>query len=180
MELRQRQMAPQQPAAQEANPYDPNTNWAAWLQYENQRTVRTAIEEADRRSEARLMQLVQVAQETQWAQAHPEVDVNAVKAFARLNQIGNLDHAYRLMTFDQQLAAAKQEAAKAAMQQFRQPTNTPAPPIRGQAGAGSPQVGLSFEAMLKEYAVNPRVYDAWPEPIQKAFDRELMGRGRQR
>jgi hypothetical protein len=180
MDIRTRAQAPQQAPHQEANPYDPNTNWPAWMQYENQKTVNRAIEEADRRSEQRLMQLVSQAQEMQWAQQHPEADMNAVTAFQRVRGIGNLVDAYRLMTFDQQIMAAKQQVYQSAMQQFRQPTNQPASPIRGAAGAGTPTVGLSFEQMLKGYTDNPRIAESWPPEVKEMFNKELDYRARQR
>ena len=171
----------QQPQV-EQNPYDYNMNPMEWFRWENQKVARDvarqASEEARRNTREEITALMQQAQEFQWAQNHPGVDVSAVKAFARMNGIAdwNLEAAHRLMTYPAQINQVAQTQAQQALQQFRQQP-VGAQPLRGAQSAGNPQAGLRYDVLAKQFEdSNGLAYNSWPKEVQQAFDRETNHR----
>ena len=179
-----RRNLPQQ--TQPQNPHDPNNNWPEWFRWESQSSAkeaaRMAAEEARKASRDEIANIMQQAQEYQWAQSHPGVDVNALKAYARMNGFPewNLDASYRLMNYPSQIAQVAQNTAQQAFTQFRQPQNTGAIPVRGATGGGDgPR--FSYEKLAQDYqATRGAVYDSWPPELRTAFDRETSFREAQR
>ena len=174
---RLRSQMPQNPQATQQNPYDPNKDWASWIRYENQAAARQAAQESAQAVRQEFQGLFQQASEQQWANAHPGTDINAVKSFAQLRGIRDLNDAFTLMTLPNQLAQAQSQASQQAINQFRQP-GPGATPIRGAQNMGSPiQPQLSYAKLAAAYVADPRVADSWPQEIRDAFDRETNLRG---
>lgn len=159
---------PQAPQAQpERNPYDFNTDYPNWQRWENGQTAKLAAQEVM----GNLMGLAKQQAELSWAQAHPEVDINTVKAFAQSRGIQDLNDAYLVMTYPQQQL---QIAATTAQQAFNNVRQQPmgATPVRGSS-AGGAQVVLSYAKLAQEFQqTNGRAYDSWPKQLQEMFDRE--------
>lgn len=174
LQATQQQRAVPPPVDSEKNPFDPNQNWVGWMEWNNRKMEERIAQKTQQVTEGMLQNLFSQAQEATWAQSHPGVDVNAVKNFARVRGISNLDDAYKVLTFDERVAAAGVTAAQTAINSFRQPQNA-AQPMRGTQGS-PPQTGYSFEKLLNAYNANPDVYNGWPEGLQKAFDEELIRR----
>ena len=180
MQQNQQFLQTQQAAQANRNPYDPNTQGTDWWKFEMQSAAKQAAQEAaseaEKRSQRQLETLVTTAYENSWAQAHPNVDVNMVKAFADQNFLGGpnrLDNAFRLMTIPQTVNQVAQATAQQALNQFRQPTNAGAVPLRssGQPSPQTPQ--LSFAKLAEDFQnTNGAVYNTWPKDIQAAFDKE--------
>lgn len=161
--------------SQNKNPYDPQVDPWGWQRWENQTAARDAATQAAAQTLQVIMQQAQLMsqqnREAQWAQAHPGVDINLVKSFAEARRIGELDDAYTLMTLNQQVQGAVQQAQSGLLNQFRQPANV-AQPVRAQGGQGAP-VSLRFETMLEAYTSNPNIENTWPPQLREAFHREL-------
>ena len=179
LEVAQRSL-PQQ--TQPQNPHDPNADWPNWFRWESQASAKEAAREARKASREEITNLMQQAQEFQWAQSHPGVDVNALKAYARMNGFPewNLDASYRLMNYPNQMAQVAQNTAQQAFTQFRQPQNSGAVPVRGATGGGDgPR--FSYEKLAQDYqATRGAAYDSWPPKLQTAFDRETSFREAQK
>lgn len=173
---RLKSQVPQTTQGTQQNPYDPNKDWAGWIRFENQAAARQAAQESAQAVRNEFQGLFQQATESQWAQAHPGVDINAVKAFQQLRGIRDLNDAFTLMTLPNQLAQAQAQTAQQTIQQFRQP-NSGAAPIRGTQGLGTPITPqLSYAKLAEAYSKNPDVEDTWPKEVQEAFWRETNGR----
>ena len=177
MEALQRQAQPQQ--QQQVNPYDPQTQGLQWWEFENQKNIRTAVEESRKAVKDEFNQMIQQANELQWQQQHPAVDVQAIKAFNRVNGIAewNLEAGYKLMNFGSQFNQIAQTQAQQALNNFRQP-QTPITPVRGAPGAGNPQTQYaSYEALALQYQeTNGNVAKTWPKEVQDAFNLETTRR----
>jgi len=174
---RLKSQVPQGAQAIQANPYNPQTEWPAWIKFENLAAARQASQETAQAVRQEFQGMFQQATEAQWVQAHPNVDINAVKAFMQVRRVGNMDDAYTLMTLPNQLAQAQSQASQQAINQFRQP-NLGATPIRGAQNMGSPiQAQLSYAKLAAAYVADPRVADTWPQEVKDAFDRETNLRG---
>ena len=169
--------APQTPQTIQQNPYDPNKDWASWIRFENQAAARQAAQESANAVRQEFQGLFQQASEAQWAQAHPGTDINAVKSFAQMRGIRDLNDAFTLMTLPNQLAAAQSQASQQTINQFRQP-NSGAAPIRGTQGVNAPiQPQMSYAKLAAAYASNPDVEESWPVEVREAFWKETNLRG---
>lgn len=168
---RLQQQQPQPAPAQGANPHDPNTDWPNWIRFENKAAAQEAAMQTLQMVVQQAQQFSRQNQEAQWQQAHPNVDINSVKAFAEFKGVRELDDAYALMTMGQQIQGAVQQAQQTVFNQFRQPAN-PAQPLRGGMGSGAP-VSLSFEKMLEAYTQNPNIENGWNPQLREMFHREL-------
>lgn len=170
---------PQQPQSPTENPYDYQTQFPAWQRWETQMAARIAAQESTQGIVQSLMQSSMQAAESQWQQAHPNIDINAVKAYAQINWgIRNvtpkvLDDAVSVMTQSGRIAQAQTQGAQNAINQFRQPQNA-AQPVRAQAGGTPIPTEGSFEKDLEVYATNGMTPPpTWSKARIEAFDREL-------
>jgi hypothetical protein len=170
-DLQQRVFQQQQQSGPQQNPHDYNTDFPSWFRYEQQAGIRIATEQATRASEENLRTLVAQASESQWAQAHPGVDVGGLKAFNRANGIAdwNLEAGYKLMNYPTQMASVAQKASQQTINSFRQPNHQNySQPVRGNNG--SPQSpSFDFKKLVEAAAVNPSIIDALSETDQKEF-----------
>lgn len=174
---RQQRTTPQVP---QANPYDPATQPAQWVQFETKMAVKAGLQEQQQMFTQQIQAAQMQSAEMAWQNAHPLVDLNSVKMFNRANGIAewNLEAGHRLMTMGQQMAGVRTDAINQSFNQFRQGGAAPQA-VRG-AQPGSPVgVSLKFEPMLAAYAANPNIYNSWAPELQKAFDQELSYRGQQ-
>lgn len=164
--LMQRVSAPTQ-----QNPHDYTTNFPEWNRWENQRLAEQIAEKAREASRQEFAGLIQRASEMQWSQAHPEVDIAAVKAFAQQRGIQRLEDAYTVMKSQETLQTAFSTASAAALRQFQQPQSG-ASPIRG-AEAAPVQSKVSFKETLEAWSRNPAIEDTWSPEFKADFEREL-------
>lgn len=172
--LRQSQSIPQQQNQRNQNPHDPNQDWASWLRWENQQAAEMAAQRTREEIMGLAREQARIQQETQWAMAHPNVDINQVKAFASMRGVTNLDDAYTLMTYPTQMASVQQQATMQTIQNYQRP-QTMATPVRGGQSAGT--VSLSYEKLAADFQnTNGLAYNSWPKELQNAFDRETFQR----
>lgn len=176
MEMQQKVILQQQESSQPKNPFDaatqPNDYWN-W-QFENAATkaARLAAEESRKASREEMVQMFQTSYEQQWQAQHPQVNIEVVKAFQNQRGIRDINDAYTLMTLPQQTAQIAQTQAQAALNQFRQPQNQGASPLRG-SGQAPVQPQLSYEKLAIDFQnTNGSAYDTWPKHLQEAFDKE--------
>ncbi len=157
------------------NPYDPS-NWTEWLRWETQAAARLASEQTAKMLIERAQEMQRVSAEAQWQAEHPNVDINAVKAFSQIRGIQSLDDAYIVMTQGQSMNAAAANAIQRTYNQIRQTPNA-ATPLRGQPAPG-PQPKVSFEETLKRWNENPAIENSWTPEFKNAFEQELNYRDR--
>jgi hypothetical protein len=173
MEAAQRQ----QPQTQTTNPYDPNTQWAPWIQWQTEHAAQMAVTGAQQAFEERLQNAMRQNQESQWIAAHPGIDIAGVKAFAQMRSIGNLDDAYTLMTLPTQLANVQAQAINQTFNQVRQPQQTAATPTRGiNTNTPTGPVQLSLEKMMEAYMNDPEVENTWHPDVRKEFWKHVTAR----
>lgn len=167
----------QQPQGQKSNPYDYSAQFPQWWEFEQKAQVDRIAEVSRNASREEIQGMIRQATEMSWVQAHPGVDVNAVKAYNRANGIAdwNLEAGYKLMTMPNQLADTARQAAQQTINQYRNPTQG-AMPVRGQSGGGLPQTQFSYEKTLQAYAANPDIENTWPQEFKDMFWRETYAR----
>lgn len=175
-ETLRRQQQPLQPPAQ--NPFDPNSDFVRWNQFENRQMIREAIQENTQGIIGTLMQTAQRQSEAQWQTEHPTVDINQVRMFAQQRWgVQNvttqmMDDVIALQLQPQRLVEAQTRGAQNQINQFRQPQNM-AQPIRGVSPAAQVPTQLSFEKLLPMYVSNPNVAETWDPRLREAFFAEL-------
>lgn len=160
---------------------DPQTQPEAYAQWLFRQEATRLLAEQERRSQQQMVQFLATASEMQWAQQHPGVDVNVVKAYARQNGIADthLDTAWKLMNYNSNMANVANQSINQAFNQIRQPQGV-AQAVRGASGVGSANAGESFESAAREYEASlGAVYDSWPKAKQEAFDKEVNFRRNQ-
>jgi hypothetical protein len=154
---------------------DPNQNWAAWIQWNNRQTESRIMEGVAKQQQQWLNGLMTTANEAQFVNTHPGVDVGQLKSFAQMRGIQNLEDAYVVMNQSQILSGAALQASQQTIQNFRQPTG--AVPLRTQqvsAPQGTQQV--SYQKMAEAYAANPSVEAKWPAELKEMFWQETYRR----
>lgn len=163
MQMMQSQIKPQ------TNPYDPTTQPEQYWDWKMSQMAETAAQKAQKAYEQTLTQTLSQLQEQQWIASHPNVDVQGLKYFNRMNGIpeNNLEVGYKLMNYENNLLGVARNASQQTLNNFRQPQG--AQPIRGQSGAGSPEASYDFNTMLKEAAVNPDALNKYPEKDRNEF-----------
>lgn len=172
----QSQPTPASSGAIQPNPFDPQKDWASWMRFENQQAARMASQEALQGFRQELQGVLQQSAEAQWAQGHPGTDINAVKAFAQMRGIRDLNDAFALMTLPNQLAQVQSQTAQSTLQQFRQPVQG-ATPIRGSQSTATPQAQqMSYVKLAEAYANNPNIEASWPAEVRDAFWKETNAR----
>lgn len=162
----QQQTQPQTPQ----NPHDYSTDFPNWFRWEQQQGLRATAEIAQKASMETLQNMIAQANENQWIQTHPNVDVSSLKAFNRMNGIAewNLEAGYKLMNYPSQMATVAQTASQQTLNNFRQPTGNFAQPVRGNNG-GVQAPSFDFKKLVEAAAKNPDIIDALPEADQKEF-----------
>lgn len=174
--LQQRNNLPSQ--VQDPQP-DPNQDPAKWWDWKLRQDRRELLEGFERSQQSFLNNLMGQAQDAKFMQDHPDANIVAVKQFAQLRGIQNLEDAHTVMVSQQQRVGAFQQGIQQGVQQFRQPTG--AMPLRTQPSTQTPvpqaMPQFSFEATLKEYVKNPNIEASWPEGFKQAFWREANMRG---
>lgn len=180
----QRQMAEillrQQPeAARPRNPYDAQSQPTEWWEYEKQALAEASAAKSSELVMKQLNQLASKQAEISWQQQHPDVDLAAVKAFAQMNGIAewNLEAAYRLMKYPENLASVARVGAQNALNSQRQP-QVGAVSMRGIQSSGGPgEYSLSYEKLAQEYnATNGEAAKSWPPGLYEAFKKETFRR----
>lgn len=178
----ERQVQPQQTQQpQQQNPYDPQADFYRWISFEQQRTAQMTAQAVRNEMVSSLMQAAQTQAELQWQQAHPGVDINAIKAFAQsrwgVQQVPPqmLDDAVAILNYPNQINQVRANAMQQTFNQFRQPTGG-AQPVRGAASAEAGIVGLSYAKLAEAFVRSPGVYDTWPKEVQEMFDKETLYR----
>lgn len=166
----QRSQQPQTPQ----NPYDIQQDYVNWSRWENNQLLEANTQRVQQVFMSNIQNAMKQQQEFSWQSAHPEVDINAVKAFATQRQIGNLDDALLLMNYNQNMGQVAQNTTQQAFTQFKQP-QVGATPVRGSTTQTS-QTMLSFEKLTRELAANPSALDNLPADLQKAYWQEFNAR----
>jgi hypothetical protein len=173
-ERQMRESRAAQPQAPTQNPYNPQTNFVEWQDWNLRAYGEQIADKVSRVTEEKFARLIQTAQEAAWQNQHTDVDINAVKSFARSRGISNLDDALIVMNAGQNVQRAAQNASLQALNSFRQP-QAGATPLRGAEPAG-PEARLSFVETLKAYRQDPSIYERWTPELRADFDRELKAR----
>lgn len=156
---------------------DPQTDPAGYVAWKIDRAVESTMEKARTLQQQEMQTMLQQATEMQWANAHPGVDVNAIKMFNRANGIAdwNLEVGFRMMNYPQTMANVQQRSTQAALDQFRQVQPGAQPVRQATAGAQPGQGGtvtLNYQKLAEDFARNPAVYETWPPELQKLFNQE--------
>ena len=166
----QQQLLYQQMQPQQQIP-DRDIDPLGYMQWQINQSQQQVLRQAEQIAEQKISNLVQQATEMQWRQTHPQVDVNAVKDFARLNGIAewNLDGAYKLMTYPQQMQTVAQQSINKTINNFRQPQNTI--PIRS---ASVPQANTyDSEKLMREVANDPSILNRMTPEFRSSFMKEV-------
>jgi hypothetical protein len=147
---------------------DPQTNWSGWIQWNNRQTEARILGGVAKQQQEWLNGLMASANEVQFVNTHPDVNIQQLKSFAQMRGIQNMEDAYIVMTMPQALNGAAMNASQQTIQQFRQPTG--ATPLRTQ-GQTAPQgqVQVSYQKMAEAYAANPNVEQSWPPELKEMF-----------
>jgi hypothetical protein len=161
-----------QPQQEQANPFDPQTHGPQWIAYETQKAADRASQKTAESFQKVLMDGLRQQQEMQWQAQHPDVDLNHVKAWAQMNGVSNLDHAYTLMTLPNQFNNVARNASAQTINSVRQPQGVANPVRGGQPAGGNPQ--YDFQQMLKQYNENPNVESQWPPEVAQAFHKRVI------
>jgi hypothetical protein len=158
-----------QRGAQNADPEpDPNANWTGWMDWKLRQRDQQLVENITKQNQQWLNGLMTSANEVQFVNTHPGVDVGQLKSFAQMRGIQNLEDAYIVMYQSQITNGAAINASQQTIEQFRQPIG--ASPLRTQPST-APQgtVQVSYEKMLESYAKNPNVETSWPPELKQMF-----------
>lgn len=162
---------PQSPT-QEQNPFDPNSQGQDYWRWEMGNMAKQTATATRQELLGVLEQASLRQQETQWANAHPQVNVESVKAFADQRGIRNLDDALTLMTLPQ----TQTNIVSNAFQQFQRPQNS-AQPLQGTQSGVSQEMQGRFDKDYQEYvSSNGKVYEGWEPARRLAFDTEWRRR----
>lgn len=167
--MRQQQPVVQPPAG---NPFDASTQQAQWWSWEKNDMARLAAEQARQSTKQEFGAFFGQISEAQWSNQHPGVDIQQVKAFQQMRGIRDINDAYTLMNLPNQLNSVAQNTAQQALNNFRQPTQIGATPLRGTQGAAPGTIQLRFQDMLKAQAEDSNFITRFPQEVQDAFWRE--------
>jgi hypothetical protein len=138
-----------QPQVQQ-NPHDYSTDFPNWFRYEQNQSEQRTAERATKASMDGIQNMIAQANESNWIQSHPNVDIHSLKAFNRMNGIAdwNLEAGFKLMNYPSQIQQVAQTASNQTAQNFRQPI-TGAQPIRPNGGQPVGQPTYKYEDLVK-------------------------------
>jgi hypothetical protein len=172
LQIQQSQIEKSQPQVQ-TNPYDyyqdpiNHNKWEIW------KSQQDLLPQIDARAEQKLMGMLENLYEQNFTQQHPDIDMNAVKNFAKLRRIGNLDDAYTLMNLQNNIQNVQRDTINST---FNQMKNNGAAPLRNTGSSVQVQPKLSFVDTLQRVEKDPHYLETLPKQVQEDFYKELTYR----
>lgn len=177
LQIQQEVISRNQPQQVQANPYDyyqdpiNHNKWEIW------KSQQDLLPQIDARAEQKLMGMLENLYEQNFTQQHPDVDMNAVRNFAKLRRIGNLDDAYTLMNIQNNIQNVQRDTIN---NTFNQMKNQGAAPLRNTGSSAQVQPKLNFADTLQRVAQDPHYLETLPKQVQEDFQKELNYRNTKR
>lgn len=151
MQMLQNQVAPAQNHTQAAP--DPNVDPVGYLDWKVSQQINSLRNELPKALQEQNQQWIQglyaQAQESQFAQTHPDVNINELKAYAQSRGISRLEDAYALLTLPKTVTSIAQSTAQQVTQSMAKP-NAGAVPVRPGASSSAPPA-LDYGKLYQEY-----------------------------